>query len=847
MKLSCPHCGGKIKSRNVESGRWLLSCSECSLCFAPDRRDLSEEEAHQRLIDLYEEGAFNNMGKTWVRRHGLIQELKLLDQDVEGEDFENLPPDIKDLIRNGDEMVKYALLEETSPDRGPSIKETKLDPALKEGLAKKGIKSLYKFQEDAIEKILNGRNVVISTPTATGKTEAFILPVFQKILERRKNGVIGRKNSGVSALLIYPTKVLSRDQMKKLRGLGDKANIDIQVYDGDTNKKKRAEIRSNPPDVLVTNFDMIHFHLSRRTRFSKLIKTAESIIIDEIHTYTGSFGSNVHFIIERMRRTFRNDLQLIGASATILNPKEFAQDLFNAPVELIECEKGKHGPIHFMMLHPRERSTKTMLIDCLKRLRRNGRKTVVFGNSHQGVESMSKIAQERDGIETEVHRAGLPYEHRREVAKGLKEGRIKSVVSTPTLELGVDIGDLDAVASVLVGITSFKQRIGRAARRGQEGVAILGLRNEDPISSYYRNHPDDYFEDVDPGYCESKNPIVARHQLIAAAMDQPLSDEEFSDFNEEKSDLLERGLLEVNNGFLKATNEGREKLNDYSIRGIGESVDIIHGKNKIGSRQMPIASQELHPGAIYLHGGEEFRSTGFSIEDGRAFLKKETSDTKKRTNAKRRTVPEIQDVIEKKSCQNTEVAYCRLGIKDTVDGYYEIDVFNDEILAERKLENPIEYSFVTFGLVFKAPDPETAESLIGEEKEEELGGTFHAIEHAILECSNMITGGGSEEVGGVAMGSSGYIFAYDGSPGGNGISKLLFDRFEDSVKRSVKILEDCDCGKENGCPNCTQSYRCGSNNEPLSRVGAISSLNKMLGEEETKIRKDSFGEIEPIV
>ncbi|MFP4005207.1 MAG: DEAD/DEAH box helicase [Candidatus Hadarchaeia archaeon] len=843
MGLSCPNCRGEIKYDKVESGRWLFSCSNCSMCFAPDKRDLSLNEAYQELEDLHKEGELTDLGKTWVRRHGLIKEARLLGQNITKEDFANLPSDVKGLIHSNDELVKYKLLERSSPDPGASLKEAEIHPLLKESLFKNGIKKLYRFQERAIEKIMSGKNVVISAPTATGKTEAFILPVYQKILERKET----EKKTETNAILVYPTKVLSRDQARKLRKLGNNLQLDVQVYDGDTEKRKRAKILSDPPEVLITNFDMIHFHLSHRTEFSRLLKSAKFVIVDEIHTYTGSFGSNVHFIIKRMRREFNNSFQIIGASATIFNPKEFAEDLFGESVEVIKCEEGKHGPIHFLMLYPRGRSTKTMLIDCLKNLRRNGRKTVVFGNSHQGVESMSKIAEERGGIDAEVHRAGLPYQYRREVAKKLKDGSIKSVVSTPTLELGVDIGDLDAVASVLVGITSFKQRIGRAARRGQEGVAILGLRNEDPISSFYRRNPEDYFKDVDPGYCEPKNPIVAENQIIAAAMDHPLSEKEFPNFEEKKSGLIKKGLLKKDKEHLHVTNKGRSKLGDYSIRGIGESVDIIYGRKRIGTRQMPIASQELHPGAIYLHGGRKYRSKKFSIEEGKAIVEKEKSDTKKRTNAKKRTIPIIVDKIEEKKCLGSEIAYCKLKIKDRIDGYYEIDVFSDEILAEQKLDNPIEYSFLTFGLVFKAPTPEDILNLPEEDREKELGGTFHAIEHAILEGTNMLTGGGSDEVGGVAMGSSGYIFAYDGSAGGNGISKLLFERFEDSLKRAYKILEGCNCKNENGCPNCTQSYRCGSNNEPLSKKGAITSLNKMLEREKTRIERDSFKGMNPIV
>ncbi len=847
MGSECPQCEGKIRSRQMESGRWLLSCISCEICFATDQTNLSEEEARKKLVQRYDEGALQNLGKTWVRRHGLGKDLKLMNMGVDREVFQNLPSDIKGILRGGDEVVEYEFMEPTTPKPGSRIKDSALKTSLQKSLQKKGIDRLFEFQEEAIEKILEGQNVLISAPTATGKTEGFILPIFQKIIEEKNSGE--REGNRVRALIIYPTKTLSRDQLKKLRELGRGAGITLDVYDGDTSRGKRSEIEEKPPDILITNFDMIHFHLSRRTNFSRLIKSSEWVVIDEIHQYTGAFGSNVHFILKRMERVFYNDFQLIGASATIRNPREFGENLFDAQVEVIECEKGRHGPIHFLMLYPRDRSSKTMLVDCLKRLYRNDRKTVVFGNSHQGVESMAKIARDSENIDVEVHRAGLSYEHRRKVEKKLREGKLRVVTSTPTLELGIDIGDLDAVASVLVGITRFKQRIGRIARRGQEGLAILGLRSDDPISSYYRNHPDDYFQDVDPGYVEPKNPVVAKNQLIAAAMDKPIEGDEFEEFDELLEELREYDLLSKKGERLDATKKGREKLENYSIRGIGSSVDLVYNKQRIGSREMPLAAQELHPGAVYLYAGEEYKSKSFSFQGdgGRAILEKMTSSENIRTNASRHTEPEIIEILNRKQAFGIEILYCRLKITESVDGYYEIDVFNDKVVDEKTLDEPIEYSFETLGFFFRAPSPDTAEEIEFESGGEELRGSFHAVEHAILECSNMFTGGGSQEVGGVAMGTSGLIFVYDGSPGGNGVSKLLYDRFEDAVERSHAILNECACESDNGCPNCTQSYRCGSNNDPLSREGAIDSLEKILNGNETKVSERDFSEEEPIV
>ncbi|KXB08687.1 hypothetical protein AKJ56_00555 [candidate division MSBL1 archaeon SCGC-AAA382N08] len=844
MNQKCPHCQNEIKTKEMNSGRWLLSCSNCSICFATDKTNLSKNSAIQSLIDRYEEGALTNDGKTWVLRHGLGKDLNFLDKGVSEEiDIEELSPEAKAIMRGRDEVVSYKFMEASHPDYGSNIENFGFHQLLLNSLKEYGVERFFSFQEMAIDKILEGENVVISAPTATGKTEGFIVPIFQKILEG------DFAPGGVQALLIYPTKTLSRDQLRKLRKLSKGTGIGIDVYDGDTDRRKRIEIEEDPPEVLITNFDMIHYHLSRGTNFADLIKSVKFVVVDENHQYVGAFGSNVRFILERMRRKFEADFQVIGASATIGNPKEFSEALFGTDVEPVYCEKGRHGPIHFFMLYPKGRSAKTMLVDVLQKSTRAGKKTVLFGNSHKGVESMKLIADKRGGVEADVHRAGLTYQKRRDIIDRLSEGKLNSVVATPTLELGIDIGDLDAVLSVLVGITSFKQRIGRVARRGQEGLAVLGLRGEDPISSYYRVHPEDYFNDVDPAYCEPENPVVARHQLICAAMDRPIDLEVFAKFDGILEELVDDGFLSEENGKLGVTSKGRKKVENYSIRGIGETVHIWHDGSHIGSRQMPIAARELHPGAVYLHGGKKYRSTDFSFsgDSGSARFEQLSADHNVRTEAKRSSDPKIVEILDKRKAFGLEILYCSLKISEFVDGYYSIDIYEDEVLEENLLEDPIEYSFETLGMVFKAPPPELPKAGKGSGGNDKLSGTFHAIEHSILESSDMLTGGGSGEVGGVAMGGTGVIFAYDGAPGGTGICRLLYDRFEKALKRARSILEECKCNNNDGCPNCTYAYKCGNNNEPLSRVGAIESLEKILSGEETKVPNQNFSAMESIV
>jgi len=746
-----------------------------------------------------------------------------------------MPQAARSLMEIGDELVDYRYLEPTAPPVGRSVEEMDIANSLRQALVRSGIERLYEFQERTIRLVLAGEDVVISAPTASGKTQAFTIPIYQRILDA---GI----SRGIHALLVYPNKTLSRDQLTKLREIALGTGIRVAVYDGDTERGEREVIRADPPQVLITNFDMIHYHLSRNTGFARLISGTRFVVIDEIHTYKGAFGSNVHLILQRMRRSFGHGFQIIGASATIANPREFATELFGTRPRLVRCDEGKHGGIHFLMLSPADRSDRTMLADVLGEAVRNGMKTVLFANSHKGVESMAQIARERVGVDVAVHRAGISYQHRREVEAKLRSGRIKGVISTPTLELGIDIGDLDAVASELVGITSFKQRIGRVARRGQQGLAVLGLRSEDPISSYYRNHPDDYFRDVEPGYCEPGNPVVARHQLLSASMDRPILEDEFPEYRDVIEDLLSDGLLERGEGILRPTARGRDTVERYSIRGMGQRVLIVHQGERIGFREMPLAARELHPGAVYLHAGETYRSISFSIDTdpGYAEVVKTRSKRRIRTEPKRESSPEIVEVLGGKTAFGVEVLYCRLRIRERVEGYYTIDIYRNKITGRESLEDPIDYSFTTLGLVFRAPDPERASKA-------HLTGSFHAVEHVLIESSDMLTGGGKDEVGGVAIGDTGVIFAYDGAPGGSGISRLLYDRFEEGVRRAHSLLSECKCGSRTGCPNCTFSYRCGNNNEPLDRLGAMDSLGRMLRGDRTEVPEMDYGSAESVV
>ncbi len=842
---TCPRCGGNLKFTRIKGGGFIISCLECGLRFPTSPSVSTEVEAFLELQDAFEEGGIKELSRARLEKLGLVKPLHVLESELkeEGALLSSLPPVVREILLGGDYVALYRRFKPVEPAKGGRVEESGLAEPLVKALKELEISRLYRFQEEAIRKVLEGKHVIIAAPTATGKTEAFALPVFQLILQSRSRfGGLRPQSRGVKALFIYPTKALNRDQLPKLRALSKYAGITVEVLDGDTQTSERNRIYSNPPDVLITNFDMIDYHLKRRDRFSHLISSAKFIVMDEIHEYVGAFGANVHFILKRMRRLC-GEFQVIGASATIRNPKEFGSALVGEDVEVVSCSEGKHGVMHLVMLYPATRSVSTMIVDVISRCVKEKLKTLVFANTHKDAEVIARIAKRR-GILVPVHRAGLPESHRRRVERDFKSGVVKCIVATPTLELGIDIGDLDVVISMITGYTRFAQRAGRVGRKGQEGLCVLALRGNDPMSSYYKNHPEVYFTDVDPAYVEPRNPVVAEHQILFAAMDEPLKPGEFQEFQPVIEKLREEGMLAEQGGLLYATREARRRTARYNIRGIGEVVEIYEEGRKIGEREMPLAARELFPNAVYLHGGRNYLSKSFRFKGGVGVAKVELlpDDYPYKTEALFYSQPQILGTVERRKVFGVEVSYCKLNITQVVEEYVVKEIVSDRIVEVKALEDPIEYSFNTLGLAFRAPQPDVKEKVGRREREEFLAGSFHAVEHVVLESSNMLTGGGSGEIGGVSMGSSGVIFAYDACPGGNGISLLLYNNLEEAFRRALIILEECECKSESGCPNCTYSWQCGSNNQPLSKNGAASSLRKIIEGEETTLTEEYLWE-----
>ena len=824
MKYSCPNCKEKLEIQKTFNKKFLISCSKCGI------EDLLEfakniDEVYLEFLSKYDDGLVSKKDLTQgMKKEGMIREESEIKNMIGDNKVDSVTKSV--LFTKRDYVSDYRVLENPEPEMGSMVEEVGLDQEIVKQLKEIGIKQFYKFQQNAIEEIIFGENIVIEAPTASGKTEAFLIPIIQKIKKDPSNGVY--------AVFVYPTKSLARDQFPKIEEFAKRIGVKVNVFDGDTKQSDRLDIIDSPPQILVTNFDVLHYHMWHQTKFASLLTTIKSLVVDETHVYSGIFGTNIHYIIKRLKRICKNKLQFVAASATLDDAENFCKELFGEKMNLIKGS-GRKGKTEFVMLFPSLRTQRALMVDLVKKLTEKNHKTMVFNNSHLNSELLA-IQAKKQKVDIKVHRAGLMANYRRAVERDFKEDKLKAISCTPTLELGIDVGNVDGVISATIPVNRLFQRIGRAARKGQKGLAFLTLGN-DPISQYYKNHPQDYFEDSEKTYIDPKNPFVEEFQIIAMACDKPLSKHELPEHKPIINHHIKNENLKIyQNRIVPNYDKVREMLNEYSIRGIGSSIDIYLNQRKVGERVLPIALEELHKDAIYFLAGVRYKVKELKYpKKPYAKLERIPRDYPYYTKALTEEWPTIETVYEKRTVYGMEVAFCKLHIEKKVYGYVNIELGQEVAQGQKvQLDEPLEYDFVTKGIVFHAPRPiKEIESAEDEEYTEASG--YHATEHVVIEGSNMITGGVSQDLGGISLGTSGLIFVYDGAIGGNGASRALFDRFEAALERSKFIVSECACKNESGCPRCTFSYRCGNNNEYLHKLASLEILNRINSGEKTEL------------
>jgi DEAD/DEAH box helicase domain-containing protein len=711
------------------------------------------------------------------------------------------------------------------------------DSSVRDLLKERGIELFYSHQVEAINLIRQGNNVVVMTPTASGKSLIYNITVIEAILE----------NPDSRALYIFPLKGLEQDQLKKLNELFDNLrNYQTilspfkfaEIYDGDTSAYKRKKIREIIPNIIFTNPDMLHLAINPfHKKWETFFKNLKFVIIDEIHTYRGIFGSNVAHVIRRLRRVCKywgSDPQFIAASATIANPAQLAEELTGLPFKVVADSGAPQAGRHFIFINPLESpytETTRLFITCLKA----GLRTIVFTKARKITEliytwAINHAPEFQDKISP--YRAGFLPSERREIEHKLFSRELLGVVSTSALELGVDIGGLDCC--ILCGypgsIASTWQRAGRVGRHGQESlIAMIAI--QDALDQYFMRHPEAFLEKtheaavIDPG---NRN-ILKKHLPCASSEIYLRSDDSVYD-TKQLTPLIDEL---VNEKILNPGKKGdiwfsrkRMPQREVGIRAIGEPFNIVNESGRaIGELSGFRVFRDAFPGAIYLHRGRQYRIIELDIEKKKVICRE--MDVNYYTQALSKEETEVIKEKEIKEFKGISVHWGSLMITQKITGYEKKRIFDRVRISRHSLDMP-EYVFETEGLWIMI---DGGIQYFIREKGVELAGTLHAVEHAAIACIPLFALCDRGDIGGLSYTYyPGFkhpaIFIYDGYEGGIGLTKRTTEVIEDWLMTTLKIIEECPC--EEGCPSCVQDPQCGSGNQPLDKEGAKYLLKRWL-------------------
>ncbi len=709
--------------------------------------------------------------------------------------------------------------------------EIELPSRLKRLLEENGITRLYRHQVEALKIIREGKNLIVSTGTASGKTLIYTIELIRQNL----------KNPDSTFLYITPLKALAQDQIRRLQSYTGPFGIGLAIYDGDTSNHQRRIIKSRPPGIILTNPDMLHrsilpYHHSWKEFLSRLCY----VILDEVHVYKGVFGSHVHQIIKRLKRICRYygaDPRFILLSATLGNPKEFGERLVGGPVEEVSASTSPKVPHDFVFFNPPE-NPNVFAGRLFCHLIRHRIRTIAFTQSRFVTELLYIWSQEALGPlshKVRPYRAGFLPHQRRAIERSLAKGELLGVISTSALELGIDIGLLEAC--ILVGypgtIMTTLQRSGRVGRGNQESITCL-IAKEDALDQYFMRNPKEFFQrKVEDAVLDRYNPYIVKDHLPCAASEIPLTSEDEpywpKDFRATIQELEEKGLLirDIKNETWFSVRKNPQR--DVDIRSTGESFGIFDSSTgeAIGTIDGYRALKECHPGAIYLHMGKRYQIQHLDM-DKRDIIASETHiNYFTRIRSEKET--EILRTIDEGEFKNFHVGLCHVKVTELITGYEKRSFPGQILLGISSLDLP-PIIFDTVGIWIKIHPAIKA-------KLEKTGlhfmGGIHAVEHATLGLFPLFVLCDRNDIGGISytyhpqLDTPG-IFLYDGYPGGVGLSEKAFEIIGPLLKKTLEQIKGCAC--EGGCPSCIHSPKCGSGNRPLDKEAAIMVLKMLLGE-----------------
>jgi DEAD/DEAH box helicase domain-containing protein len=707
-----------------------------------------------------------------------------------------------------------------------------LHPAVREALARTGIKELYGHQAEALALARAGSHLVVTTGTASGKTLAFNLPVLDAIAADPHS----------RALYLYPTKALAQDQARTLASLAV-PGVRAAIYDGDTPTSERRRIREWA-NVVLTNPDMLHVGiLPRHDLWGDVLHNLRYVVVDEAHVYRGVFGSHVANVLRRLRRLARiygAEPQILLASATIANPGELARQLLSLDVAVVGDDAAPRAERTIALWNPPlldpELGLRASALGegsrLLASLVQRGLRTICFAKSRRAAELIHRFAAERLDAETAKrlapYRAGYTPQQRREIERRLVEGDLLGVSATDALELGIDIGLLDCAISVGFPGTmaSLRQQWGRAGRRGH-GLAVL-VASEDALDQYFMREPETLLcRRVEAAMLDHANPRVLDGHVAAAAFEAPLDDADRATLGDE---ALERAphvpeLRHTPRGWVWAGKESpaaRVPLRSSSPDAF-VVIDASTG-DVIGLAERERAYSTVHEGAVYLHLGRQYLVRELDLQGRRAIVEPFAGDWY--TQVRKETETAIERPLRVERRLGLELGFGAVSVTERVVAYQRKAIADGSTLDTVPLELP-PTAFDTEAIWF-VPRPHQLEGL---EAMPLLLSSLHAAEHSLIAllplwamCDRWDIGGLSTNVHKDTGGPT--VFVYDGHAGGVGIAERGFDQFEGWVADTARMLDGCPC--EHGCPSCVQSPKCGNLNELLDKAGARTLLGRML-------------------
>jgi DEAD/DEAH box helicase domain-containing protein len=740
--------------------------------------------------------------------------------------------------RSDGRLVAESLEPEQAADIVPIPPE--LAPDLNAALLGSGIASLYSHQLEALEAAAGG-NVVVTSGTASGKSLSFNLPVLDQLArdDRRR------------ALYLYPTKALAQDQARKLSELGLR-QLRHAIYDGDTPRDDRPQIRRRS-NLILTNPDMLHIGvLPHHKNWGDFMASLGWVVVDEAHTYRGVFGSHVANVLRRLRRIahrYGASPRFVLASATIANPVELAEGLVGEPFRLVDSDGAPRAPRRIGMwnppvIDPRSMSRRSVLSEAaelLADLVGEGMRTICFMRSRRGIELIQRFTRMRleelgrPQLAERIapYRAGYTPHQRRDIEARLAAGDLLGVVATDALELGIDIGYLDAAICVTFPgtVASLRQMWGRAGRRS-EGLALY-IAGEDALDQFFCRHPDEFLErPVEAAILDHENDRIQLAHVLAAAYELPLTETD-AEFLGPR--WRERAEALVGIGELRRGREDRFlprgphfPAGDISLRSASpDSVAIVERDSGelLGAVEAERAFTTVHPGAVYLHLGRSYEVRDLDIEARRAAV--DAFDGDWYTQPKKETEVFIEEVAERRDVAGVELSFGEVSVTEQVMAFQRKSLSDHEVIDLVALELP-ETNFPTQALWYVLPD-----ELAGPESlppDVQLGA-LHATEHSQIAVLPLLAMCDRWDIGGLSTNvhfqtGRPTIFIYDGHPGGVGLARRGYQKFERLLADAAKLVGECPCA--DGCPSCVQSPKCGNLNEPLHKQGALELMAGML-------------------